>query len=159
MTYHLRRTDREITDPAHIDRLLSSARFCTIALCDGEEPYAVTLSCGFDAERRRLCFHVAREGRKLDLVARNPRACATVVADLGYKSGECAHPYESVVVFGTMHLIEDAEDKRLAMRALLAQLEPGEGSWEAFDLENRARFDSFEMLALDIERATAKAGE
>ncbi len=51
----------------------------TIAtLLTDDQPYVVTLSCGFDAANRRLCFHVANSGRKLDIIARNPKACATV---------------------------------------------------------------------------------
>ena len=60
MTHELRRADREITDPAEIDRILSAAKYATIALADGAQPYVVTLSCGFDAGRQRLCFHVRR---------------------------------------------------------------------------------------------------
>ncbi len=52
MAHPMRRTDREITDAAEIDRLLSQARFATIALADGDEPYVVTLSCGFDAAQQ-----------------------------------------------------------------------------------------------------------
>ena len=93
MVHELRRDDREITDPAEMDRILSAAKYATIALADGEQPYVVTLSCGYDPERNRLCFHVAPEGYKLDIIAANPLACATVVHDRGYKTGECAHPF------------------------------------------------------------------
>ena len=74
MSHAMRREDRAITDPAEIDRILSEARYATVALADGAEPYVVTLSCGYDARRRQLCFHVAPAGRKLDIISRNPRA-------------------------------------------------------------------------------------
>lgn len=162
MPHPLRRVDRAITDPDDIDRILSEARFATIALADGDEPYVVTLSCGFDAARRLLCFHVAPAGRKLDIISRNSRACATVVVDLGYKRGECAHPFRSVVVEGRIRLVVDAEEMRETMRILIGQLESAEDAGEVFarnDLDNDEALSRFRMLVLEIEHASGKEGE
>jgi nitroimidazol reductase NimA-like FMN-containing flavoprotein (pyridoxamine 5'-phosphate oxidase superfamily) len=162
MAHQMRRTDREITEAAEIDRLLSQARYATIALADGDEPYIVTLSCGYDAANGRLCFHVATAGRKLDVIARNPKACATVVADLGYKSGECAHPFESVVMTGTMRLLEDPQDIRAGMRVLIGQLESVEDAEAVFarnKLDSDEGLKRFRLLVFEIEGLTAKRGE
>ena len=162
MAHPMRRTDRQITDPAEIDRLLCQARYTTIALVDGDEPYVVTLSCGFDSAKRRLCFHVAKAGRKLDIIARNPKACATVIADLGYKHGECAHPFESVVMTGTMRVVEDPAEIREGMRVLIGQLETEEDAATIFErnkLDTDGGLARFTMLVFEIESATAKHGE
>ena len=151
MAHELRRTDLEITDPDLIDRILSGARFATVALVDGDRPYLVTLSCGYDRQRNRLCFHVAPSGRKLDVIASNANACATVIGDLGYKSGECAHPYESVVLFGTMRVVDDLADAQTAMRALIRQLESAQ--------DEAAGLGRCRMLVFDIEDLTAKTGQ
>jgi nitroimidazol reductase NimA-like FMN-containing flavoprotein (pyridoxamine 5'-phosphate oxidase superfamily) len=158
----MRRTDREITDAAQIDQLLSAARYATIALADGDEPYVVTLSCGYDALKRRLCFHVAPKGRKLDIIERNPKACATVIADLGYKFGQCAHPFESVVMTGTMRVLDDPADVRAGMRTLIGQLESQEDA-EAIFARNKIDTDDglkkFRLLVFQIDDLTAKRGE
>lgn len=160
MPYHMRRHDRAITDTATIDAILAAGRFTTIALSGPDGPYAVTLSYGFDAERRRLSFHVAHEGRKLDLIADDPRACATVVQDLGYKHGECAHPYRSVVAHGRMRLAETPDEAREGMRTLLAQLEAGDDdAWDSMNLDDEARMSSFSVLFFDIDEVSAKEGE
>ena len=162
MSHPLRREDRAITDPAEVDRILSEARFATIGLADGDEPYVVTLSCGYDRDGRRLCFHVAPVGRKLDIITRNPRACATVVADLGYKSGECAHPFQSVVMEGRLRVVTDAAETRGTMRVLIGQLESGENAsvvYERNRLDDDAALSRFRMLVFDIEHLTAKEGE
>ena len=162
MTHDLRRHDLEITDSAEIDRLLSSAKFASVALADGEEPYLVTLSCGYDAAKGRLCFHVAPNGRKLDIIAKNPRGCATVVHDLGYKAGECAHPYASVVLFGHLRVLDDPADAREAMRTLIGQLESPEDEsaiWARNLLDTEAGLARCRMLAFEIEDLTAKAGQ
>jgi len=162
VTHPMRRHDCAITDPATIDEILSAGRYATIALCDGDEPYVVTLSCGYDAERKRLCFHVAPAGRKLDIIANNPRACATVVHDLGYKHGECAHPFRSVVMTGSMRLADDPEDVRAGMRTLIRQLETLEDA-EAIFAEHKLDTDEglkrFKLLVLDIDDVSAKQDE
>jgi len=158
----MRRKDRRITDSAEIDRLLAEARYATVALADGDQPYLVTLSCGYDVENRRLCFHVACAGRKLDIVARNAKACATVVADGGYRHGECAHPFESVVMTGTMRLLEDPAEVRAAMRVLIGQLESAENADAIFErnrLDSDVALKQFRLLVFEIEDATAKRGQ
>lgn len=152
----MRRHDREITDPAVIEQIISEGKFTTVALTDADEPYLVTLSYGYDAKNRRLCFHVARKGRKLDIIERNPRACATVVVDLGYNHGECEHPFRSVVMTGRMRLAADDDEARDIMRSLLAQLEPTEGAWEAMRLDDEARMNSFRALVFEIESVCGK---
>ncbi|HSK47229.1 MAG TPA: pyridoxamine 5'-phosphate oxidase family protein [Coriobacteriia bacterium] len=159
MSYHpMRRHDREITDPEIADEILRSGRFATIALA-GPDPYLVTMSCGYDPELRRLCFHVAKEGRKLERVAADPRGCATVIQDLGYKHGECAHPFRSVVAFGRLRVVEEPSDARRAMRTLLEQLEGDQGAWEAMGLDDDSRFGRFAVLVFEIDSVSAKEGE
>jgi uncharacterized protein len=162
MVHDLRRDDREITDPADIDRILSAAKFATIALADGPQPYVVTLSCGYDAKSSRLVFHVAPEGHKLDIIAANPLACATVVHDRGYKTGECAHSFESVVLFGRMHVLDAPDEVRQAMGTLIAQLESPDDAaeiWERNGLDASATLERFRMLVFEIEDLTGKAGQ
>ena len=162
MTHELRRSDLAITDQARIDGILSEARYATIALADGDRPYVVTLSCGYDSAARRLCFHVASQGRKLDIIARNPKACATVVRDRGYLHGECAHPYESVVMSGRMSLLDDPEDVRDAMRTLIGQLESPDAAAAIFDkhgLSADAALGRFRVLTFRIDSMTAKSGK
>jgi uncharacterized protein len=158
----LRREDRAITDPAEIGRILSAARFATIALADAGEPYVVTLSCGYDAAHGRLCFHVAPEGRKLDIIARNPRACVTVVEDLGYKRGECAHPFRSVVMEGRMRLVSAPAEMRETMRVLIGQLEAPEDAAEVYvrnKLDDDGALTRFRMLVFEIDDMSGKEGE
>ncbi len=162
MTHSMRRHDCEITDPSTIDEILSAGRFATVALCDGNEPYVVTLSCGYDVALNRLCFHVATAGRKLDIIAKNPRACATIIDDLGYKYGACAHPFRSVVLGGTMRLVEDPDDIRAGMRSLIDQLETpadAEAIFERHNLETDEGLRRFRLLVLDIDHVSAKQDE
>ncbi len=159
MTYHLRRDDRAITDPEHVERLLTGGRFATFALANGDEPYCVTLTYGYDASARRLYFHVAHDGQKLEWIARNPVACGTVVNAGEYMHGECAHPYESVVMRGRFRVVDDAAEKARAIRTLVWQQERDpEGYWASRRLDDPKRTEGFTALAFEIENVTAKQG-
>ena len=62
--YHLRRTEREITDKKEIDRIINDQLFMTLAMCRDGLPYLVTLNYGYDPQASCLYFHCARAGKK-----------------------------------------------------------------------------------------------
>ncbi len=159
MPYHLRRDDRAITGTEHVDRLIAEGRFATFALANDNEPYCVTLTYGFDREARRLYFHVAHEGQKLDWIARNPASCGTIVHASEYSHGECAHPYESVVMRGRFRVVDDPAEKAQAIRTLVWQQERDpEPYWASRQLDDPKRTNGFTALAFEIEHVTAKKG-
>ena len=161
MAYHpLRRSDREITDAETIDRILREGKFAVIALNDGLEPYVVTLSYGHDASANRLYFHVAHAGRKLDIIAKNPKGCATIVLDHGYTQGECEHPFESVVLFGEMRVVTDPDEKLHAIETLVGHLEAdAAGYWSSRTWALDQRINGFTALSFDVAHMTAKQGK
>lgn len=155
----MRRSDREITDADRIESILLRGRYMTFALVDGQEPYAVTLSYGYDAPSKRLYFHVAHEGHKLDVIAGNPRACGSIVLDGGYSQGECEHPFESAVLRGAFRVVEDEAEKAHAIRALVAHLESDpDDYWDSRAWRLEDRIGGFKALAFEIESITAKEG-
>ncbi len=159
-SYHMRRSDRAITDRAEIESLLRAGRYATLALVDEACPYVVTLSYGLDSSADKLYFHVAHEGRKLDIIAREPRACVSVVIDHGYSPGECEHPFESVVMDGTLRVVTDAQEKAHAIRTLVAQLEADpDGYWASRSWDLADRIGGFTALAFEIESMSAKRGK
>jgi len=157
--YHLRRRDRQITDPTEIDSILTRGRFVTLGLVDGDEPYVVTLSYGLDAAAERLYFHVAHEGHKMDVIASNPRACGTVIVEDGYTHGECEHPFESVIIRGALRVVTDEAEKLHAIHTLVEHLEDDPGAyWESRTWSLQDRMGGFTALALEVEHITGKRG-
>lgn len=157
--HNMRRADREITDAEHIESILTRGRYASFALVDRDMPYVVTLSYGYDAEARRLYCHVAHEGRKLDIIERSPRACATIIIDAGYNSGECEHPFESVVMDGALRKVVDDAEKRHAIHTLVGHLEDDpDGYWESRKWSLDERIDGFSALAFEIGTISAKQG-
>ncbi len=152
------RPDREITQKDEIEAILKNGKFCSIALCNENKPYIVTLSYGYTQEKNALYFHCARQGLKLDFISKNPEVCATIIEDGGYVMKECAHNYKTVVFWGTLQVVSNEEEKNLGMRVLLKHLEKENTVVEEKIQKAIRQFTNMEILRLDIQEIHAKAG-
>jgi uncharacterized protein len=123
-TYHLRRSERAITEPDTLREILTSQKVMTLALCREGEPYLVTLNYGYDRSTDRLYFHCANEGKKLDYLNANPKVWGQILDDQGYAVGTCDHTFRSVHFSGTVTWIEDMEEKRRVLTIMIEHLEP-----------------------------------
>ena len=91
----------------------------------GEGPYCIPLSLvrvGDD-----LFFHCALEGRKLDLLRRDPRVCVTFVGEdtpVFLEPAMYSTYFQSAIVTGTVVLVEDDQEKVDGLRALCQKLTP-----------------------------------
>ena len=121
MSFHVRRKDREITDPAAFKNVLKSTKYITVAFCMDNEPYLVSLSHGYDEAQNCLYFHCAPEGKKLVYAKANNRVWGQAMLDYGV-TDECDYAYTSVHFSGRMFLLEDLAEKRQAMEVLVRQL-------------------------------------
>jgi len=148
----VRRKEKEITDIAKIEDIISRAEVCRIGLVDGDEPYIVPLSFGY--ERNAIYFHCAPEGRKLDLIRKNNRVCVEMEADVAIKKGEepCgwSAAYRSVIGMGRASILEKEEEKIHGLNVLMGHYLPG---------DVRADFPKLNVTAvvrIDIERMSGK---
>ena len=85
----MRRTDRAVTDPAEILRIVGESKILHLGLFDGQYPYVVPLHFGFEFADGRLILyaHCAKEGHKLDLIRRNPNVSAELESGTELISG------------------------------------------------------------------------
>jgi hypothetical protein len=157
--YHLRRKEREITDPKVLRDLLRAGRYAAVALCRDGEPYVVVMNYGFDAGRPALYFHCALEGLKLEFIRANPRACATVVQDLGYRHGECDHAYRSVVLRGPITLVEDDGERAYGLGVLIDHQEAEPAPVRERTMPGGRISRPVGLLRLDIEEMMGKEGD
>jgi nitroimidazol reductase NimA-like FMN-containing flavoprotein (pyridoxamine 5'-phosphate oxidase superfamily) len=121
MSFHVRRKDREITDPDELKQVLKSTKYVTVAFCMDNEPYLVSLSHGYDEKQNCLYFHCATEGKKLVYAKSNNKVWGQAVLDYGV-TDECDYAYTCVHFSGRLCLITDLEEKRHAMEVLVRQL-------------------------------------
>jgi nitroimidazol reductase NimA-like FMN-containing flavoprotein (pyridoxamine 5'-phosphate oxidase superfamily) len=115
----VRRKDKEITEKARLEQILARARVCRLAMAEegpqGPVPYVVPVF--FASRDGRLYVHCAQEGRKLDLLARNPRVCM-VPAE---KPCAFSSTFRSIIATGTASRVEDPTAKRQALDLLMAK--------------------------------------
>jgi nitroimidazol reductase NimA-like FMN-containing flavoprotein (pyridoxamine 5'-phosphate oxidase superfamily) len=100
----------EILEDAECREVLRAQRLCVLAMTDGYEPYAVPLFYGFDGESVWLGI---AEGRKTQLIDRNPRVCVSVNA---VGPGDA---WRSVLVSGRAVWVTDAEQRAKGIQVLM----------------------------------------
>lgn len=136
----MRRSDREITDPAELDAILREARVCRIALSDGNGPYIVPICFGY--EPGFLYVHSALEGRKIEMIRNDPRCCFEVDHYDELIRGErpCSWGvrYRSAIGFGTATILTDPEEKRHGLSCIMRQYDSGTHDFSGAEVQNVA---------------------
>lgn len=122
----MRRTDRE-RGQAFAYEVIDCCEYGVMALSAGEDgPYCVPLSLVRQGDT--LYFHCALQGRKLDLLRRDPRVCVSFVTDTepAYIANELNYTtyYRSAVVTGSAFEVTDPAQKTEALRVLCQKLLP-----------------------------------
>lgn len=117
----MRRKEKEIADRAEIDDIINRAVICRLALSDGEIPYVVPLSFGYDGTC--LYFHSAEQGKKIDVLKINPLVCFEIDIDCEPISSvtPCgwSMKYSSVIGYGKATFVDDIDSKREALEIIL----------------------------------------
>jgi hypothetical protein len=153
----MRRSDKEITDRATLERILKTTQYITVAMTKDNEPYLVSLSHGYDDKQHCIYFHCAKEGKKLDYLQANPTVWGQALIDEGYCQGECDHRYATVMFKGNVTFIEDREQKWRALSAMTRQLD--ENAEELIYRREQEGVDSAIIGRIDIEYMTGKKAE
>lgn len=118
----MRRHDKEISTRREIDEIIRAALVCRIAFANGDEPYVVPISFGYDG--KALFIHTARRGRKIEFIENNSRVCFELEANVALKTDEgdaCqwTFEFESVIGYGTIIELDSAEDKSRGLNQIM----------------------------------------
>lgn len=119
----MRKAERAINDIDEIIKVLESCQTIRLGLFDENYPYVVPLSFGFETINGKvnIYFHCAKEGKKIDLMARNGNVCVEADSMNGYVSlghGTTAD-YQSVIGFGKAEQV-NGEDAIHGLELLLS---------------------------------------
>ena len=124
----MRRQDRKIKDSSVILDIINSLPFGHLAMNDAGKPYGVTMNYIFelDADRNAvLYFHGAKEGRKAEILTRDPHVYFFTERDDGPKvivrpngTKSVTNLYVSVAGEGVMEPIEAPAEKRRILVAM-----------------------------------------
>lgn len=157
MLYHMRRKDKEFKDHESKMKVLKSGQYVNLAMVDDGAPYLVALSYAYDEEKDRIYVHMASEGRKLDVLRKNPQVWGLAIQDHGYHKGECSHLYASIMFKGNVVFIEDLDEKKHAFRVMVDQLEPVEEARERY--ANSDGISSTVVAYIDVDDWSGKKSE
>lgn len=148
----MRRSEKEISDPKIIHDLLRSANIVRIAMIDGDEPYMVPLNYGY--KDNALYIHSAKEGRKIDILKKNPRVCFEIEGKTELKTGPKACDwtlkFESLIGYGTVEILENSDEKIAGLDILMGQFNGPQKEYHA------KHVDAIYILKLTIESISGK---
>ena len=122
----MRRKDREITDIQQILNIISKAKILRLGLFDGEYPYVVPMHYGYEFFENHLVFymHSAKEGHKLELIAKNSHVCVELDCGVELISGgevPCIYgsTFASVIGRGVAEIVNDENEKIKGLSLLM----------------------------------------
>jgi len=121
----MRRKEREITDLSEKLAVLKKCKVCRLGLSLHDEPYIIPLNFGYSFADNvlTLYFHSAAEGKKIDVLRANPRACFEIDTDHKLVESDIAcgysFRYASLIGSGRVTFVTGTEEKCRALNALM----------------------------------------
>jgi len=123
----MRRSDRKVKDISEIIEIIKKCDVCRLAFSDNDIPYIVPMNFGIEYtnENLTLYFHGANEGKKHEIISKNPVACFEM--DCSHKLIEadeaCDYTmeYESVIGIGRISYCTENTGKLHALKHLMSQ--------------------------------------
>lgn len=152
----MRRDEREISEIHVIEDIMQKADVCRIALANDNIPYIVTLNFGYNkGPERRLYFHCATEGRKLEMIKKNNYVCFEMDTDHeiyeGEKGCDWGMKFSSVIGFGNIYILIDRDKRIEGLNCIMAHY----SDRKSFSY-NEKILGKTTILRLDIEEMTGK---
>ncbi|MCJ7499356.1 pyridoxamine 5'-phosphate oxidase family protein [bacterium] len=149
----MRRSDKQITDPAELENLLRGSEICHLSMVDDGKPYVVPMNFGY--VDGALYFHSAPEGRKIDILGKNPDVCFSVIARniliKGEKACSWTAKYTSVIGTGKAVIISDRAGKEEGLSILMKQYSDEDYNFSGENL------DGVVIIRVEVVEMTGKS--
>ncbi|MBP7509478.1 MAG: pyridoxamine 5'-phosphate oxidase family protein [Prolixibacteraceae bacterium] len=130
-----------ITDREKIEKIIRSCRTCFLGLCDGDlKPYVVPMNFSLDGDY--IYMHSAQEGRKWEMMNKNPNACVTFLSGdtIVHQNEEVACSWrvrsKTVIAEGELEFIDDYFEKEKALKIFMSQYSDRDFSFNAPAVKN-----------------------
>ena len=102
----------------HSETFLQAQSIGHLGLTVDNEVYVIPLNYAYN--NRRILFHCALTGRKLDMIRQNPNVCFEVSCLYGdpkeHAGSKCLTEFESVICHGTARVIEDLTERHTILQ-------------------------------------------
>lgn len=154
----MRRSDREIVSKKVIEGFIAQEQIIRIAFYDDGDIYIVPVNYGYVYEQDMLSFffHGAKAGRKYELGKSNPTVGFEIDGKYKLLENENACDfsanYQSVIGTGTLHLVEDEEEKIIGLNTIMKQT-TGNATW-SYD---EKMLGAVAVFRLDVRKISCKA--
>ena len=154
----MRRTDREITNLAAIQKFIQQESIIRIAFYDEGDIYIVPVNYGylFENDKHIFYFHGAKAGRKFELTKSSPSVGFEIDGNYELLEADIACDFsarfQSVIGTGKLSLVDDFEEKIKGLNLLMKQ-STRKDSW---NYENKM-IDGVAVFKLEAEKLSCKA--
>jgi hypothetical protein len=136
--------------------IIDRAFICHIGYVFDDYPYVVPTNHWRDGDM--LYWHGSSAGKKMKALRDGAKACVTFThVDgfvMGRSSGSHSVNYRSVMMFGQAQIIDDADQKLVALRGFVETLIPGR--WDDVNPLTDKDLKSTMVLGMRIDEASAK---
>ncbi len=152
----MRRTDRKLS-VGETEEILAEGEYGVLStVCEDGTPYGIPISYAYNADDHVIYMHCSSDGgQKIDNLRFNGKACLTVVLDTEPMPEKFATKYWSAMVFGTVQIIEDKDEKREGIETILRKYAPMFEEKGLKYIENA--IDRLHVLKFRVEMAAGKA--
>ncbi|MBQ0029079.1 MAG: pyridoxamine 5'-phosphate oxidase family protein [Bacteroidales bacterium] len=123
----MRKESREMSAEWALE-VFDKAPYITVSMTEEDgTPYGLPLSL-VRTDENTFYFHCAKEGKKLDLLKKNPKVCLSAVTKckptIGPKDGSFTLEFKSAIAFGNAEIIENDAEKIEGLRAICNRFLP-----------------------------------
>lgn len=153
MFREMRRQDRAMVEE-DAKTLLEAAQVGILSTVSKDNtPYGVPMNFVYTNEG--IYLHCALEGQRLDNIVNNDSICFTVVDSVELMPAAFATKYKSAIVFGKIIVVEDIEEKRKGLTAIVTKYSPDFYEAGLRYIDNA--FEKIKVLKIEVSKMTGKA--
>lgn len=152
----LRARERGSYDKQIVYEILDAGKICHVGITRDEQPFVIPMS--YARVNKTIILHGALNSRLCKSLIEGMPACVTVTHLDGLVLARSAFHhslnYRSVVAFGTARLINDEQQKKNALNAIVEFLAPGRTT--DCRAPNKKELNATSVIEFEIEQASAK---
>lgn len=153
----MRRKDREIKSLDDVFAVVKNCAVVHVAMVDDGKPYVVALNFGFDRQGDSLILylHSAQEGKKIDILRKNPSVYFQMECVNEFIRGTQENPcsycwrFDSVMGSGQVEFLTDETEKAYALNKIIQHLDGPDKSFE-FPPQKLANTCVYRIISDDI---------
>lgn len=138
------------------EKILREGIFGFLSL-SGDDGYCYGVPINYAVEDKKIFFHSARTGHKLDAIKNNQKVSFCVVDLHEVVPEEFTSYFSSVIVFGKIKILDDENisEKKHALELLADKYSPNVD--ENLREKEISRFNAVAIMVLEIENISGKA--